>query len=234
MSSILANLEGSYAYLLTVQIIIVTGLFMVLLALIVRRIRLAAETKVAQSQPSAPVQAATEQLANTIEQSVQAVAAIQEKVTSLEQAPPPTESTPAPEGNRNLEEKVRYLDSKLLEYEILQEEISSLSALKIENEQLKSKLKEFEGGSPPQTQGDAKLAEMETPVLQEETKLEPTFDSKETLAAAAEVREEPTPSAPEPPEPEPEEPPPGASGSDTLESLLDQIDALTKGSPTHP
>ena len=42
------------------------------------------------------------------------------------------------EKNKALQDKVQYLEQKLLEYEILQEEISTLSVLKLENEKLKS------------------------------------------------------------------------------------------------
>ncbi len=62
--------------------------------------------------------------------------------------------TQAMDKSKALEEKVKYLEQKLLEYEILQEEISTLSVLKNDNEKLKSQILQL-GGAPASPKREA-------------------------------------------------------------------------------
>lgn len=55
----------------------------------------------------------------------------------------------ATEEGTQLKDKIRYLESRLMEYEIVQEEISALSSLRVENEKLKEDLLKFQGGRKP-------------------------------------------------------------------------------------
>ncbi len=55
----------------------------------------------------------------------------------------------ANEEGTQLKDKIRYLESRLMEYEIVQEEISALSTLRVENEKLKEDLLKFQGGRKP-------------------------------------------------------------------------------------
>jgi hypothetical protein len=133
MEIFLKTFQGAYAYILVLQIIAVSGLFLSLLWLLVQRIKespresLPGVTAVPTAQVTAPELVAAAG-AVSIDQE-----ANQELLTE----------------NQNLNDKLKYLESKLLEYEILQEEIGTLSSLKIENEQLKSKLMELESNLTP-------------------------------------------------------------------------------------
>ncbi len=53
------------------------------------------------------------------------------------------------EESEMLRDKVKYLESRLMEYEIVQEEISSLSQLRVENEKLKEEILKAGGGAKP-------------------------------------------------------------------------------------
>ena len=79
-----------------------------------------------------------------------------------------------------LKEKVKFLESKLLEYEILQEEIGALSGLKIENEKLKKELMqkgpEGKTAAPAKPEAPAKPAPVAAPP--------PTVPSPEPLPEA--------------------------------------------------
>jgi hypothetical protein len=256
MSPIFSALQGTYAYLVIAQIIIVTGLFLTLLALIVRRIRLYgnaghqdslsapvvshSETNTnAASAPSRvaapgsmPVPVATTAHTKATHAPVDSGVPVQTQTqaqtqTSTASPPPATDGAQAPRatptdgGGNELEEKVRYLESKLLEYDILQEELSSLSSLKQENERLTKQVEDFQAGHQS-TSTDAPSAS----ATQEETKLEPTFIDEPQAVQAVEI----------PPEPNAEqisEPVPTVDNSPlaSLETLLSQIDELTKQPP---
>lgn len=148
MELVLRVIQGAYAYLLIFLILVVSGLFLALLWLVVRRTKEAG-------------QAAADLLANsqlapagTITAPVQAVLGgitkeewdglneennkLKGKIEVLENDLRATAGSS--DRAKELNDKVQYLESKLLEYEILQEEIGTLSALKVENEQLKQRL----------------------------------------------------------------------------------------------
>jgi len=90
---------------------------------------------------------------------------------------------------RPLQEKVKFLESKLLEYEILQEEISTLGQLKIENEKLKSDLVRLERdlssftGTPPPAGTAAPAPGIEPSAMHDPTK---TLEGDPTLGGLLE------------------------------------------------
>lgn len=138
--------QGAYAYLLICLILIVTGLFLSLLWLIVKRTKEAGTFALAGATldgpvVTAPVDAILPQIDTAeLESLHKENQKLKDKVQVLEEEI--KNSGSAGDRAKELNDKVQYLESKLLEYEILQEEIGNLSTLKIENEQLKQKLVE--------------------------------------------------------------------------------------------
>lgn len=139
MNSFIRSLPGSYAYLLVFQIVIVTVLLLFLLWLIARRLR-----EVPAPEP-AGVAVPDESMIRLSREQATKIEALENQVAELDKGG--ATLVQAAEKNKALEDKVRYLEQKLLEYEILQEEISSLSLLKVENEKLKAQVLSL-GGSP--------------------------------------------------------------------------------------
>ncbi len=149
MDAIARVLHGSYAYLLIFQILLVASLALVALSLIVRRLKFslagAGEIPTASLAEVAEVRSQMEGF--RIERD-----ALIEKISGLESSKDEAATAgPLAEQNRGLNEKVKFLESKLLEYEILQEEIGALSVIKVENEKLKKRVYELEkpGSAPP-------------------------------------------------------------------------------------
>lgn len=142
MSSFIQGLPGSYAYLLVLQIVIVSALLLFLLWLIARRLRELPETEPRSAEVPHDVIRLSREQASKIEQLEAQVAELDRGGAGLVQAA---------EKNKALEDKVRYLEQKLLEYEILQEEISTLSVLKVENEKLKVQVLSLGGASVPRS-----------------------------------------------------------------------------------
>lgn len=138
--------QGAYAYLLICLILIVSGLFLSLLWLIVKRTKEAGSFAMAGASLggqtiTAPVDAILPQIDTAELDSLHKEnQKLKDKVQVLEDEI--KNSGGASDRAKELNDKVQYLESKLLEYEILQEEIGNLSSLKIENEQLKQKLVE--------------------------------------------------------------------------------------------
>lgn len=128
MHAIAESLQGAYAFILIFQIVVVTLLFLTLLALVIRRLRRS------QVDEESAVGEGSYLDANAVAE----LGALKEKIASLQSDPEGVKAIH--DENKTLSEKIRFLESKLLEYEILQEEIGTLSALKIENEKLRSEL----------------------------------------------------------------------------------------------
>lgn len=134
-------MHSSYVYLLIFQIIIVVALVFSLLALIVRRMR---------GEQMAGASAGGE--ASAFDAELDALSKAQaEKIRELEaQVNEMGDSSDVvnklKEQNDQYSEKVKYLEQKLLEYEILQEEIGTLSQLKVENEKLKKRVLTMSAG----------------------------------------------------------------------------------------
>jgi hypothetical protein len=215
-------LQGSYAYFLIFQILLISALFLVLIGLIVHRTK---EAALWEGQPAESPTASLPLPATTTSEGATAATAPEGGAEA-----PAAETGASPEENKALAEKVRFLESKLLEYEILQEEIGTLSALKLENEHLRKKL-----GSPAPPKKEASEPPLPTIIPAEpssapelgldsttDAKIEPAFD--ETLDKAL-IFDGPKPPA------EPLEPTAPTEPSANLESLLEQIDELTKRSP---
>ncbi len=144
-------LQGSYAYLLIFEIVVVSLLFLTFLWMLVRRIREAEATDEVELSPSPRIETAQPQ--PTVPAAVAAVVEanktlqdLKTQITVLEEEPGKADSLN--HLNEELREKVRYLESKLLEYEILQEEIGTLSTLKAQNEELRQQLV-LSGKTPP-------------------------------------------------------------------------------------
>lgn len=253
MDIFLRVLQGAYAYLLIFQIIIVSLLMLVLLWLIVRRTREAAANSRVEQNANTSIEAAVPASVGSPDVATEAAApnpaipAAGESVDELKKnlSDSQAELGKAGQGGeevKSLQEKIKYLESKLLEYEILQEEIGTLSALKLENEELKKKIT-LGGGAPAETSPPPS-----EPVLTEPTLSDPTpvpqqvFDAPAEPPAPAEAAPAPEIAAEPPPAPEPiaevaaAEAAPAAAptkdeGPAELQSLLAQIDELTKDQP---
>ncbi len=157
MNSFFGVLQGSYAYLLIFQIVIVTTLLLFLLWLIARRLR---ETGVPETGGGGGTTVVQDQtIVKLSREQAQKIEALERQVAELDQGS--ANLVQATEKSKASEDKVKYLEQKLLEYEILQEEISTLSVLKIENEKLKAQVIELgatpnlRGGSSPPTHATA-------------------------------------------------------------------------------
>lgn len=149
MSLIWNGIQGGYAFLLVAQILIVSGLVLSLLYLVVKR----------TMDTGAGLSAGREMM---MSQAAEVSAEVSPGLAAAGATGLPSTAEPAPtrpvdadiekvyHDKKNLEDKVKFLESKLLEYEILQEEISTLSALKVENENLKLKMQQL--GSDPMAQ----------------------------------------------------------------------------------
>ena len=123
-------LQGPYAYLLVLQVMVVSGLCLSLIWLVMRRTQDAAQAMVLAGEKEAT---ATVPVVDTAK-----IDELNARIVELEKE---NASLKAGGGDvKTLQEKVKYLESKLLEYEILQEEIGTLSALKMENEHLRKQL----------------------------------------------------------------------------------------------
>lgn len=229
MESLVAAFQGPYAYLVIFQVLVVAMLLVALLWLVMRRaLEGDAQRKqfaTAGTPPPSPLDAV----------------AAPEAVAPVEAAPPPPPPpeavVPAPEppapppapvaspivpadgdedpnkaSTRSLKDKIKYLESKLLEYEILQEEIGTLTGLKMENEHLKAKVAKLE----------KKLADY----LKEEPGKEPGQGEDHSLAGSG---QEPTfeglKSEGAAPEPVADA---AAEGGPLLEGILRQIDGLSE------
>ncbi len=144
MELFLRLIQGSYAYLLVFQILVVTGLVLTLISLIVRR------TREAHALAGGGVSTDSHAISASAPMMVVDDGKIQEleaKLAALEDENGKFKASSA--DAKTLREKVKYLESKLLEYEILQEEIGTLSALKVENEQLRKELVQTVKKTPP-------------------------------------------------------------------------------------
>lgn len=126
MTTFFDLLQSNFAYLLIAQIILVTLLFLGMLAVSIRRLKNGGNL----ASDGAEVGGGGADMAEFL--------ALQEKLAQFEIEI--SRGKLLADENKLLREKVRYLESKLLEYEILQEEIGTLSALKLENENLKQEL----------------------------------------------------------------------------------------------
>jgi cell division protein FtsX len=127
---------GFFSYLLIFQILMVSGLMLALLRIMYMRMKKVSETEsdiVSAVSSAAPI---VEGLSPAAEKE------LRDKITKLEA----DNSTLANSNkdNSSLVDKIKYLESKLLEYEILQEEITTLTNLKNENETLKAQLLELQ------------------------------------------------------------------------------------------
>jgi len=201
MEVLLRVMQGSYAYLLIFQVLIVSGLILAFIWLVFRRMKeLPGET----SEQVAPVVHSEE--VEALRSQLSALNAESEKLKKELAA------------KQDIDGKVKFLEAKLLEYEILQEEISSLSRLKLENEKLREKLVTLEGGSaipapsqtdqPPNHQAPPPPSELKSPES-------PGGNLFSELAASSPQNTE-KPSA----------------NTTELEDLLRQIDTLTATPPS--
>lgn len=128
-------LQGGLGYLLIAEIVIVTGLVFALIALILKRIRFPQE---ALPLP-APLETSSQAVMDVTKspEYLELLAKLQSIEGEKAQA---LVNTVSSEEVGPLKEKLAYLENKLLEYEIVQEEIGALGELKAENEKLKAEL----------------------------------------------------------------------------------------------
>lgn len=227
MEALYLLLQGSYGYLLIFQILVVTSLFVAFLWMMAQR------TKSENYSFAAPAEGPTVTSVSAVTPSE--YQQLKEKCLKLEEEN--TKMLSLKEEYEGLLQKTKFLESKLLEYEILQEEIGTLGSLKVENETLKGELqtlqREIAGSKgkqayiPPAVPAAAAAApapEVAVPPI-------PNMDfSMGTPPAPPTVSLEAAP--PPPPAAEvPSEPaadstlPPPDNG---LDGLLKQIDSLTQ------
>lgn len=190
-------LQGSYVYLLIFQVVLVTGLMLAALWLIVRRMRTQelagfatpggpGPQLVSQREAAAFPDPELEKLA---EKQTEKIQALEKELALLEQST--SELKEGSDKTEKLREKIRYLEQKLLEYEILQEEISSLSHLKSENARLRTQLEQ--AGLDPAATADAVAGEQEVepePPVQQEPVTFVAPPTSETPPASDELESE--------------------------------------------
>lgn len=131
---------GFFSYLLIFQIMVVSGLMLALLRIMYLRMKKVAENEAEIVSTLAPV----EGLSPAVEKE------LRDKIAKLEADN--NQLSTSNKDNSSLVDKIKYLESKLLEYEILQEEITTLTNLKNENESLKAQILELQ---KPQSQAKA-------------------------------------------------------------------------------
>lgn len=203
MEQISTLLQGGYAYLLIFQIVVVSALFLLLVTMVLRRMK----TEVAHFSG---VVAATEGASHsaTTEDSGEWKA----KFLALEEDF--LKSKAGKDDHDALVEKVKFLEGKLLEYEILQEEIGSLSNLKTENEKLKTELSEIQASvnQTPVEAGSAPPPPVEPIVAVSTPPPPPPEPSPEPVVVAAPAASA-APTAPQ-------------DDAMNLDGLLKEIDAL--------
>lgn len=151
MSYILDSIVGPYPFLLIAQILIVSALLLSLIWIFIQRAQEVVVDKADHGESASMVAVA----APVPTPAAVATPAAPKVESPVEVAPtaPPSEVPAAPVSQANeveaqklaaeaegLKDKVRYLESRLMEYEIVQEEISNLGSLRSENEKLKEEL----------------------------------------------------------------------------------------------
>lgn len=181
MEHITTFLQGGYAYLLIFQIVVVSSLFLLLISMLLRRLKSEAlHFSSPAAQASVEVAGAAVSTSADVEEWKSKCGALEEELQKV---------TKFKEDHTALLEKVKFLESKLLEYEILQEEIGSLSNLKTENEKLKKELLQVQKETdkvPADKNVEASPAPVAPPVQPEtpptqakaETKTEPPPEAK--------------------------------------------------------
>ncbi|MEZ4751094.1 MAG: hypothetical protein R3B54_10870 [Bdellovibrionota bacterium] len=143
MEPILHAIEGPFTYVVIAEVSIICALFLALLYLIVKRTLQPIEGYAGVAVMPQPAIAVPAAEVSDVEEKVEANA-------GSKGAAEPTEEELLQKGYPDVatyyafKDKIKYLESKLLEYEILQEEIGTLSGLKMENEHLKNKLDSME------------------------------------------------------------------------------------------
>ena len=131
MQGIPQILHGSYGYLLILQILLVAGLSLFLLVLIVKRLKATVVNEPIPASMDHSVLDAANLRLSELQKENEAM-----ELRLKEHQAQPTSATMS-EADGKLTDKVKFLESKLIEYEILQEEIGALSTLKMENEKLR-------------------------------------------------------------------------------------------------
>lgn len=206
MDQIASLLQGGYAYLLIFQIVVVSSLFLLLISMVLKRMKQEALHFSMASAPSADgtkAEAKTEGAASTGD--------VAEWKTKFESLDAEFQKLAKNGPDQALNDKIKFLESKLLEYEILQEEISSLSNLKSENEKLKGEMLRMQaslnGGRVPTADVvPSEKAPAPAPA--------PTPETAAASAPTAEPTPEPTPAVP-------------AATASELDGLLKEIDSLS-------
>lgn len=210
MDQISSLLQGGYAYLLIFQIVVVSSLFLLLIGMVLKRMK----TEVGQiaAMPDIGAGTPTAAAANVAE-----LEELKAKYAVLEEEMKKGGGTASPDTTA-MQEKIKFLESKLLEYEILQEEIGSLSTLKNENEKLKKDLLSIQSATN-------QISTQEVPA--EPKMVVPTDAPPATPEVVASAPAEPpgTDNPPTTPPPPADEAKP--STDQNLDGLLKEIDALS-------
>ncbi|NBX92365.1 MAG: hypothetical protein EBQ85_03935 [Proteobacteria bacterium] len=130
-------LQGGLGYLLAGEIVVVTGLTLTLIKMMMNRLR-AGETPA--DVPKVVSVTSAEVPSQDVEKTPQYLELLA-KIQAMEVEKVQNAATGMSEEEANkLREKIGYLENKLVEYEIVQEEIGALGDLKAENEKLKTEL----------------------------------------------------------------------------------------------
>lgn len=195
-------------FLLVLQILIVAGLALTLIWFFIERSKRLAAAAAPEVNFSS---------INPAEPAIVPVGTVQAAPAPVIQAPP-VAAAPAPDPgqtkalndeNSALRDKVQYLESRLMEYEIVQEEISTLGQLREQNEALRKQVIAL-GAQPAIVQTAAPVAEVSTPT--------PAPAPVAAPAPAAPAVETTVASAPAA----------AGQGQDQLDSILSQLDKLTE------
>lgn len=126
-------LQGTLGYLLVSEILVVLGLSWLLIGMMLRRVRYGTkEVLSATDSPKEPLK---------IEDQPEYQALVEKnRLLELKVAEQLNQAPQVPEDYEKLKSTIQFLEKKLLEYEIVQEEISTLGDLKVENEKLRTEL----------------------------------------------------------------------------------------------
>jgi len=131
--------QGLLGYFLLLEVFAVVGLSWVVIAMMIRRIRYAV--------PESVVPESQNQLAKIEEHPEYRALMAQNQLLQSQLKEKSNSETKSPDDVEKLKSTIQFLEKKLLEYEIVQEEISTLGDLKVENEKLKSEIQALKNQS---------------------------------------------------------------------------------------
>ncbi|MBY0369231.1 hypothetical protein K2X33_01000, partial [bacterium] len=160
--------------------------------------------------------------------SAASVAAVEPTLAAPVAAPPAAAAPAAAEGaggkamndeNTTLKDKIQYLESRLMEYEIVQEEISALGQLREQNDQMRSQLEKL--GVKPEVGDAPPVAGSSGPAVDTLPTTTPASEATAAAPVAPQAAGAPGPANQANPVTE-------AVSNDQIDSILSQLDNITE------